>query len=187
MLFRSRVGDYVQAAGVSGTVRSVNLIQTVLTSADNCQIVVPNGKIVGDAITNYSALDTRRLDLVVGIGYGDDIGKAIGIVHEILAADERVLDDPKPVVAVLELADSTVNLAIRPWVASKAYWPLKFDLQREIKQRFDAAGITLPFPQREVVVRSATPNVLMPPAQSEAPAQSAPQPQPQPNGVPPAD
>ena len=154
MIFRPfRVGDYVQAAGVAGTVRQVNLMQTMLTSPDNCQILVPNSKVLGDAITNYSALENRRIDLVIGIGYGDDIGKAIGIVHAILESDARVLDDPKPVVAVLDLGESSVNLAIRPWVAASNYWPAKFDLQREIKQRFDAAGISIPFPQRELTVR----------------------------------
>lgn len=158
MIFRPfRVGDYVQTAGVGGTVRSVNLMHTVLHSPDNCQIVVPNGKIVGDAIVNYSALDNRRIDLVIGISYGDDIGKAIGIARAALDDDARVLKNPAPVVAVLELADSSVNLAIRPWVASAAYWDVRFALQREIKQRFDAAGITIPFPQREVVLREVIP------------------------------
>lgn len=164
MVFRPfRVGDYVQAGGIGGTVRSVNLIHTVLTSPDNCQIVVPNAKILGDAITNYSVLPTRRLDLVIGIGYGDDIGKAIGAVHAVLAADARVLTEPKPVVAVLELADSSVNLAIRPWVASGDYWPLRFDLLREIKQRFDATGISIPFPQREIVVHHTSAEAKAPP------------------------
>lgn len=154
MVFRPfRVGDYVQTAGVGGTVRTVSLMHTVLHSPDNCEIVVPNGKILGDAIVNYSALDKRRIDLVIGIGYGDDIGKAIAIVNGALADDNRVLTEPAPVVAVLELADSSVNLAIRPWCASPDYWSTRFDLQREIKQRFDRNGITIPFPQREVTMR----------------------------------
>ncbi len=148
-----RVGEYVEVAGVAGTVKTVGLMQTVLHSPDNRQITVPNGKILGDAIVNYNALHTRRLDLVIGIGYGDDIGKAIGIANAALAADKRVLEDPAPVVAVLELGDSSVNIAIRPWVAASDYWGLKFDLQREIKQQFDANGITIPFPQREVWMR----------------------------------
>jgi small conductance mechanosensitive channel len=150
-----RVGDYIQAAGVGGTVKSVNLLSTTLHSPDNCQIVVPNGKISSDSIINYSALDSRRLDLVVGIAYGDDIGAAFAAVNAVLAADERVLPDPAPVVALLELGDSSVNLAIRPWVASSDYWPARFGLQRAIKERFDAEGITIPFPQREITLHPA--------------------------------
>lgn len=148
-----RVGEYVEVAGVAGKVQMVSLMQTILHSPDNRQITVPNGKILGDSIINYSALQNRRLDLVIGIGYSDDIGKAIGIAEAALAADKRVLEDPAAVVAVLELGDSSVNLAIRPWVAVADYWDLKFDLQRRIKEQFDANGISIPFPQREVWMR----------------------------------
>ncbi len=148
-----RVGDFIEVAGVSGTVRSMSLMHTVLYSPDNCQVIVPNGKILGDSITNYSTLDKRRLDLTVGIGYQDDVDKAIGLVNSILENDDRVLEDPPPLVAVLELAESSVNLAIRPWVAPQQYWPLKFDLQRQIKLEFDANGITIPFPQSEITLK----------------------------------
>ena len=148
------VGDYIQAAGIGGTVKSMNLLSTTLHSPDNCQIVVPNGKILADPIINYSALPSRRLDLVVGIAYEDDVGAAMAAVREVLASDSRVLEQPAPVVALLELGDSSVNLAVRPWVPSSEYWPARFDLLRGIKARFDADGITIPFPQREITIRS---------------------------------
>jgi small conductance mechanosensitive channel len=156
MIFRPfRVGDFIEAAGVSGTVQRMSLMHTVLYSPDNCEVTVPNGKILGDAITNYSALDKRRLDLVIGIGYSDDVDQAMSIATDALSDEKRVLRDPEPVVALLELADSSVNLAIRPWVAPTDYWAVKFALQREIKMRFDAAGVSIPFPQREVTLHKA--------------------------------
>jgi len=140
-------GHYVEAGGMSGTVQELNLIATTLTTPDNRKVIVPNAQIWGSAITNYSAMDTRRVDMGVGIGYGSDIGKAIEIVRELLGADARVLDDPAPVVEVGELADSSVNLLVRPWVNAADYWPLKFAFTRAVKERFDAAGIEIPFPQ----------------------------------------
>lgn len=153
MVFRPfRVGQYVEVAGVAGTVQEVSLMHTRLLSPDNREIVLPNGKVAGDAIVNYSARGTRRVDLVVGIGYGDDVGRAIALVRELIAADGRVLADPAPDVAVSQLGDTAVQLAIRPWVKTADAWGVQTSLLRAIKERFDAEGIRIPTPPREVVV-----------------------------------
>ena len=154
MVFRPfRVGQYVEVAGVGGTVQDVSLMHTRLLTPDNREVVLPNGKVAGDAIVNYSARGTRRIDLVVGIGYGDDIGRAIGAVQELLATDPRVLADPPADVAVLQLGDVRVNLAIRPWANSADVWGLQTSLLRAIKERFDAEGISIALPPREVVLQ----------------------------------
>jgi small conductance mechanosensitive channel len=149
------VGDYVEAAGVSGTVEEVQIFTTQLKTPDNKRVIVGNADVMGGAITNYSANPTRRVDLVFGIAYEDDLAKAKQIAARLLSEDERVLDDPAPVVAVLELADSSVNLAVRPWVATADYWNVTFDLNERMKLAFDAEGITIPFPQRDLHVRPA--------------------------------
>jgi small conductance mechanosensitive channel len=153
MVFRPfRVGQYVEVAGVAGTVQEVSLMHTRLLSPDNREIVLPNGKVAGDAIVNHSARGTRRIDLVVGIGYGDDVGRAIAVVRELMAADGRVLVEPAPDVAVSQLGDAAVQLAIRPWVNTGDTWAVQTSLLRAIKERFDAEGIRIPTPPREVVV-----------------------------------
>ncbi len=144
------VGDYVEAGGIAGTVEAVSVFATELKTADNKKIIVPNSGITSGPITNYSAKPTRRVDLVVGISYDDDLRKAKIILEKILADDERVLKDPAPVVAVSELGDSSVNLVVRPWVESADYGAVKFDLTERIKQRFDEERISIPFPQRDV-------------------------------------
>jgi small conductance mechanosensitive channel len=148
------IGDFVDTAGVAGTVREIKLFTTVLTTPDNIRVIVPNGKIFGDTIKNISAEDTRRVDMVMGIGYDSSIPKAISIMQEIMAADARVLKDPEPQIAVAELADSSVNLVVRPWVNKADYWGVKFDLTHQFKEAFDREGIEIPFPQR--VVHQAT-------------------------------
>ncbi|MBT8447150.1 MAG: mechanosensitive ion channel [Gammaproteobacteria bacterium] len=145
-----KVGNYVEIAGTAGTVEEVSIFTTRLLTPDNKSIIVPNASITSDNIINYSAKPTRRLDLVFGIGYDDDLKKAKAILEEIIAADDRVMSDPQPVIAVLELADSSVNFAVRPWVSASDYWALKFDLTEAVKLRFDAEGISIPFPQRDV-------------------------------------
>ena len=145
-----RVGDYIEAAGVAGTVKAVHLFTTEMASPDNVKILVPNGKIYGDIIKNVTANDNRRVDMVIGIGYGSSIGKALEVVKGLVDADERVLKDPAPTLAVSELADSSVNLVVRPWTAKDNYWALKFDLTRAIKEAFDREGIEIPFPQTVV-------------------------------------
>lgn len=151
ILFRFfRVGDYVTVAGTSGTVTAVNLFNTELATPDNQKVYVPNSSITGDVIVNVTANDTRRIDLVVGIGYGDKISQAQGILEGLVAADPRILETPAPTVAVSELADSSVNFVVRPWVATGDYWAVRFDLIRAIKETFDAEGVSIPFPQQDV-------------------------------------
>lgn len=145
-----KVGDYVEAGGTAGTVQEVSLFTTTLKSPDNRIIIVPNSSVTSSVITNYSAEATRRLDLVFGIAYDDDIAKAKDIIAEVFAADARVLDDPAPTIAVDELGDSAVNIIARPWCESGDYWALKWDMLETIKGRFDAAGISIPFPQQDV-------------------------------------
>src|SRR5690606_30765901 len=153
MVFRPfRVGQYVEVAGVAGTVQEVSLMHTRLLSPDNREIVLPNGKVANDAIVNYSARGTRRIDLEVGIGYGEDLGRAIAIVRGLIAADDRILEDPAPDVAVARLGESAVQLAIRPWAKSADTWGVQTSLLRAIKERFDAEGIRIPAPPREAVV-----------------------------------
>jgi small conductance mechanosensitive channel len=138
--------------GTSGTVKALNLFNTELSTPDNQKVFVPNSSILGDVIVNVTANDTRRIDLVVGIGYGDAISKAQGILEGLLAADARILKDPAPTVAVSELADSSVNFVVRPWVATTDYWDVRFDLIRAIKETFDEQGVSIPFPQQDVHV-----------------------------------
>ncbi len=145
-----KVGDYVEAGGIGGVVEEVQIFATVLRTPDNKRIIAPNSAITGGTITNYSANDTRRVDLVFGIGYGDDIAKAKTIIEQVLSKDDRILKDPEPTIAVAELADSSVNIVVRPWVKTPDYWPVLFDLTEGIKLTFDAQGITIPFPQRDV-------------------------------------
>lgn len=151
ILFRPfKVGDYIEAGGTAGTVEEIQIFSTILITPDNKVIIVPNAKITGDNIVNYSAKDTRRMDLVFGVGYGDDLQRVKDILQNILQNDQRVLKVPESMVGVLELADSSVNFAVRPWVKSEDYWPLFFDLKETIKKRFDAEGISIPFPQQDV-------------------------------------
>jgi small conductance mechanosensitive channel len=137
-------------AGEAGTVKEIQLFTTVLATPDNVKIMIPNGKLFGDIIKNVSAYETRRVDLVIGIGYSSDIQKAYDVMLDLIKGDERVLSDPPPQIAVSELADSSVNFVVRSWVKSGDYWDVKFDLTRAIKEAFDAKGIEIPFPQRVV-------------------------------------
>lgn len=151
LVFRPfKAGDFVEAAGTSGTVKTITIFNTIMTTPDNKEVIVPNGKIYGDNIINFSAKDTRRVDMVVGIAYDADLKKAKDILLEMVAADDRILTEPEPKVAVSELADSSVNFVVRPWVASADYWAVKFDFTEAVKLRFDAEGISIPFPQMDV-------------------------------------
>ena len=153
-----RVGDFVEVAGVSGTVISVLVFTTELNTADNKRIVIPNGQTMGGTITNYSTNDTRRIDLVMGIGYSDDIDKAKKVLEDIVAADSRILKDPAPTIAVVELADSSVNFVVRPWVNKADYWGVYFGLTETVKKRFDQEGISIPFPQSDVHMHQVASN-----------------------------
>lgn len=147
-----KVGDYIEGGGVSGTVEEVQIFTTVLKSPDNKKIIVPNSQIMAGEIVNYSAKDTRRVDLVAGCGYDDDLDKVNRVLNAILNSDDRILNDPAPTIAVSELADSSVNFVVRPWVKSGDYWGVYFDLTEQIKKRFDQEGIAIPYPQRDVHV-----------------------------------
>jgi small conductance mechanosensitive channel len=157
IMFRPfKVGDFIEGAGVAGTVESLQIFTTQLRTADNKKIIVPNSNLTGNNIVNWSATGTRRVDMVFGIGYGDDIEKAKQVITKILAADDRILKDPAPQVAVSELADSSVNFVVRPWVKTGDYWGVLFDTTETVKKRFDAEGISIPYPQRDVHVYQQT-------------------------------
>lgn len=147
-----KVGDYVEAGGTAGTVKEVAIFSTTFNTPDNKKIIVPNSAVTGGNITNYSAMDTRRIDFVFGIGYSDDLKKAKDLLVEIVNADERVLQDPAPVVAVSELADSSVNFVVRPWVKTADYWDAYFAITEQVKVRFDQENVSIPFPQTDVHV-----------------------------------
>lgn len=144
------LGDFVEAGGATGIVDEISIFTTILKSPDNKRIIVPNAQVMGGTITNFTAIGTRRVDMTVGIGYGEDIDKAKNVIKGILDADERVLKDPAYTVAVVEMADSSVNLVVRPWCKVADYWNLYFDVTETIKKRFDEEEITIPFPQRDV-------------------------------------
>ena len=151
ILFRPfKVGDFIEAGGATGVVEEVRMFATILRTGDNREIIVPNGQIYSGMITNYSAKPTRRIDLVFGIGYGDDIARAKQIMEDIMKQDERILADPAPSIALGELGDSSVNFNVRPWVNSGDYWPVRADLLEKIKLAFDANGISIPYPQQDV-------------------------------------
>jgi small conductance mechanosensitive channel len=145
-----KAGDYIEGGGASGTVDAVQIFNTVLKTPDNKMVIIPNSKMTGDNITNYSAMAQRRIDLVFGIGYNDDIRKAKATLERILREDDRILKDPAPTVAVLELGDSSINFVVRPWVKTSDYWAVYFDVTEKVKLTFDAEGISIPFPQRDV-------------------------------------
>ncbi|MBS3749787.1 MAG: mechanosensitive ion channel family protein [Candidatus Thermoplasmatota archaeon] len=145
-----KVGDFVDAAGNSGSIQHVGISNTTMLTYDNKKVIIPNSKVWGDAITNYTAMKTRMIDLTVGIGYDDDIGKAMKIASDIINGHEKVLSDPAPMVATNELGDSSVNLIVRPWVKTSDYWAVKRGLTKRIKEAFDEAGINIPYPQTDV-------------------------------------
>jgi len=151
ILFRPFVvGDFVTAGGVSGTVQQIDIFSTIILTPDNQKFIVPNSGITAGVITNVNAESTRRIDLVVGIGYDDDIRKAKSTLEDLVRDDKRVLADPAPTIAVSELADSSVNLIVRPWVETADYWDVRLELTEKIKLTFDEKGISFPFPQQDV-------------------------------------
>jgi len=153
LIFRPiRVGDFVEVAGQAGSVAEISIFNTLMNTGDNIRITIPNAQVYGDVVKNYSYNHTRRIDLVMGIGYGDDIGQAMQIIERVVTGDERTLKDPAPTIAVAELADSSVNLVVRPWCNSGDYWPLRFELTRKLKEELEAGGCNIPFPQTDVHV-----------------------------------
>jgi len=151
IIFRPfKVGDYIEGGGAAGTVEEIQIFSTQLKTADNKTVIVPNAKIFGDKIVNYSTKGTRRVDMTFGIGYEDDIDKARALILDIIDGDKRVLKDQKPVVAVNELADSSVNFTVRVWTKSGDYWNFFWDTTEAVKKRFDAEGVSIPYPQQDV-------------------------------------
>lgn len=151
LIFRPfKSGDFVEAAGTSGIVDKIGIFSTNMHTGDNKLVIIPNGAIYSGNIVNYSAMGTRRIDMVFGIGYGDDMKKARDIIASVVAADERVLKEPQLLIAVGELAACSVNIYVRPWVRAEDFWDVKFALTENIKQAFDDNGITIPFPQMDI-------------------------------------
>lgn len=147
-----KAGDFVEAGGAAGVIKSISIFTTIMTTGDNKEVIIPNGAIYGGNITNYSAKDTRRVDMVVGIGYDSDLKRAKEVLQEIADADDRILKEPAVTIAVAELADSSVNFVVRPWAATADFWAVKFAFTEAVKLRFDEEGIAIPFPQMDVHV-----------------------------------
>jgi small conductance mechanosensitive channel len=151
LLFRPfKLGDYVDAGGIAGTVMEIGIFSTTLKSPDNIKITVPNSQVYGSTISNYNGFETRRIDMMVGISYEDDIQTAIDTIRSIVSADDRVLADPEPQIAVSNLGDSSVDIVVRPWVNAADYWAVRFDFTRRFKEGLEGAGCSIPYPQRDV-------------------------------------
>ncbi|MEQ8858569.1 MAG: mechanosensitive ion channel [Pseudomonadales bacterium] len=151
LMFRPfKVGDYIEAQGVGGTVKEIQILHTLINTPDNKRIIVPNGALSNNIITNYSAEPRRRVDFVFGIGYDDDIGRARDVIRAEIEKDERVFDDPAPQIVIGNLGDSSVDFTVRVWANASDYWGIKFDLTERVKLAFDEAGVSIPFPQRDV-------------------------------------
>ena len=145
-----KVGDFIDAQGHSGSVKEIQIFVTVLTTPDNKTIIIPNGPLATNSLTNYSAQPRRRVDWTFGIGYGDDVDKAYEVLKKLIDGDERILKDPEPFMAVSELADSSVNIVVRVWVEAGDYWPVHFRMNEEVYKTFDKEGLSIPFPQRDL-------------------------------------
>ena len=144
------VGDFITTSAATGSVKAMSLVSTTIHTPDNQKTIVPNSAIWGGTITNVTAMPTRRVDMTIGVGYGDDLDKTAAVLTEVVTAHEKVLSDPAPTIRVAALADSSVNFVVRPWSKTSDYWDVYFDLHLQIKQRLDAEGISIPFPQRDV-------------------------------------
>jgi small conductance mechanosensitive channel len=145
-----KVGDFVEAAGYSGTVSEIRIFNTILKTPDNKTIIIPNNAISGSSMVNYTTEATRRVDFVFGISYQDDIDLTKSILNRLIERDERIHKDPAPFIGLTEMADSSVNLVVRVWADTPNYWPIYFDMMEDVKKTFDAEGISIPFPQRDV-------------------------------------
>ncbi len=157
IIFRPfKVGDFIEGAGVSGVVQAIQIFTTTLKTGDNKTIIIPNAKLSGDNITNYSAQETRRVDMTVGVAYDVELAHVKNVLNDIISKDERILADPAPKVVVAELADSSVNFVVRVWAKTSDYWGIKFDMTETIKNRFDAEGIGIPFPQHDIHIVSGS-------------------------------
>ncbi len=149
-----KVGDFIEAGGKMGTVKEVRIFNTVLNSPDNVRIIIPNGQVTGSNIMNFTVNGTRRIDLVIGVSYEDDLKKTQQVIEKVLAGNNRILEEPATTVAVSDLGDSSVNFVVRPWVNAADYWSVRFDLTEGIKLALDKNGITIPYPQRDVHMKS---------------------------------
>lgn len=149
-----KVDDFVELAGKIGTVKEIQIFNTIINSPDNVRVIIPNGQVTGGNITNFTVNGTRRVDLVIGVSYDDNLKKTREVIEKVIAADNRILKDPAYTVAVSELADSSVNFVVRPWVNAADYWTVRFDLIEEIKLALDKNNITIPYPQRDVHMKS---------------------------------
>jgi len=143
-------GDFIEAAGISGKVDGIRMFNTIVRTGDNRIITIPNSLIYADTITNYSAEKKRRIDLVIGIGYDDDIGRARALIQEVLEQDERILADPPPALSLAELGESSVDIAVRPWVQSDDYWAVRSDVLERVKVALEGAGLSIPYPQLDL-------------------------------------
>ena len=149
-----KVGDFVEAAGKKGTVKAIRIFNTVLNAPDNVRVIIPNAQVTGSSIMNYTVNGTRRVDLVFGISYDDDLKKAQQVIEKVIADDSRILKEPATTVAVSELGDSSVNFVVRPWVQAADYWSVYFDITANVKLALDKNGITIPYPQRDIHVKN---------------------------------
>ena len=157
IIFRPfKVGDFIEAAGVAGVVKDMQIFTTTMKTGDNKTIIIPNAKLSGDNIINFSAEENRRVDMTVGVAYDADLSKVRDVLNDIISKDDRILSDPPPLVVVGELADSSVNFIVRVWTKSGNYWGVMFDANETIKNRFDEAGIGIPFPQRDIHIVSGS-------------------------------
>lgn len=154
LLFKPyKVGDYIEAQGFVGSVKDIQIFVTILTTSDNKTVLIPNGPLANDAMINYSTQATRRVDWIFGIGYGDDLDKAYDVLNRLITADDRIMKDPKPYMAVVELADSSVNIAVRVWVNASDYGGVKVKMNEQVYRTFEKEGLSIPNPQLDVHVQ----------------------------------
>ena len=155
LLFKPyKVGDYIEAQGFAGSVKDIQIFVTILTTSDNKTVLIPNGPLANDAMINYSTQATRRVDWIFGIGYGDDLDKAYDVLNRLITADDRIMKEPKPYMAVVELADSSVNIAVRVWVNASDYGGVKVKMNEQVYRTFEKEGLSIPNPQLDVHVQS---------------------------------
>jgi small conductance mechanosensitive channel len=159
LLFKPyKVGNYIEAQGYEGTVKEIQIFVTVLTTSDNKTALIPNGLLANDAMINYSTQSTRRVDWTFGIAYGDDLDKAYDVLNRLIAADDRIMQEPKPFMAVAELGDSSVNIAVRVWVNASDYGKVKFKMNEEVYRTFDSEGLSIPNPQLDIHIQQTNAN-----------------------------
>lgn len=156
LLFKPfKAGHFIEAQGHSGTVKEIQIFSTILKTPDNKTILIPNGDLANDSITNYSLEERRRVDWTIGIGYGNDIDKAYEVIKRLLAEDDRILDDPEPFMALNELADSSVNIVVRAWVNAGDFWPVRFRMNEQVYRTFEDEGLDIPYPQQDIHLHKA--------------------------------